>query len=178
MSKQAYYKSGKNYEKARQKEEKAIKGVLKIRQLQPRIGTRKLYYLLREEIEVGRDKLFDILRKEDLLITKRRKYIKTTNSKHWMRTYADRSKQVELDAPEKLWVADITYLRTREETIYLHLITDAYSKQIMGYEISRDLRSESTLKALELAKSKRRYPENFLLHHSDRGLQYVKLQHL
>lgn len=84
--------------------------MLSVRQEQPRLGTRKLHYILKSELSVGRDKLFEILRKEQMLITKRQKYVKTTNSKHWMRTYADSSKQLELKQPEQLWVADITYL--------------------------------------------------------------------
>jgi len=138
----------------------------------PRIGTRKLHYILKSEVEVGRDKLFEILRKEEMLITKRRKYVKTTNSKHWMRTYADSSKQVELNKPEQLWVADITYLSSQQEAVYLHLVSDAYSKQIMGHSVSRDLKTESTVKALQMALKRRNYPSRNLLHHSDRGLQY------
>lgn len=145
---------------------------MNLRQEQPRLGTRKLHYILRTEINVGRDKLFEILRKEQMLITKRKKYVKTTNSKHWMRTYADSSKQLQLKRPEQLWVADITYLSTREQTIYLHLVSDAYSKQIMGYALSKDLKAESTVKALQMALSRRIYQDRDLLHHSDRGLQY------
>jgi putative transposase len=143
-----------------------------VRQHQPRIGTRKLHYILKSEISVGRDKLFEILRKEQMLIKKRRKYIKTTNSKHWMRTYSDSSKQLVLKQPEELWVADITYLSTREGTIYLHLLSDAYSKKIMGYRLSKDLKAETTLKALQMALKGRLYKNRELLHHSDRGLQY------
>ena len=143
-----------------------------MRQEQPRLGTRKLHYILKSELGVGRDKLFEILRKEQMLITKRRKYVKTTNSKHWMRTYADISKQLELKQPEQLWVADITYLSTREKTVYLNLVSDAYSKQIMGYTLSKDLKAESTVKALQMALSRRVYQNRNILHHSDRGLQY------
>ena len=116
--------------------------------------------------------MFKILSKEQLLITKRRKYVKTTNSKHWMRTYADGSKQITLKQPEQLWVSDITYLSTRTETLYLHLVSDAYSKQIMGYKLSKDLKAESTLKALQMALSRRVYQDRTIVHHSDRGLQY------
>lgn len=145
---------------------------MSVRREQPRIGTRKLHHILKSEIKVGRDKLFEILRKEQMLITKRRKYIKTTNSRHWMRTYADSSKQIKLKQPEQLWVADITYLSTRDQTVYLHLVSDAYSKKIMGYRLSKDLKAESTLKALQMALSKRVYQNREILHHSDRGLQY------
>lgn len=143
-----------------------------MRQEQPRLGTRKLHYILKAELRVGRDKLFEILRKEQMLITKRRKYVKTTNSKHWMRTYSDSSKQLQLKQPEQLWVADITYLSTREQTVYLHLVSDAYSKKIMGYRLSKDLKAESTLKALQMALNRRVYQNRNILHHSDRGLQY------
>ena len=172
MSKQAYYKARKNREGQKDKEEKILREVMSIRQEQPRIGTRKIHYLLKEEIRIGRDRLFEILRKNEMLIGKKRKYIKTTNSKHWMRTYADRSKQIELKEPEQLWVADITYLSTKEETLYLHLLSDAYSKKIMGYRLGKDLKSESTLKALQMALKRRIYRGKEILHHSDRGLQY------
>ena len=89
-----------------------------------------------------------------------------------MRTYADSSKQLEIKQPEELWVADITYLSTREGTIYLHLLSDAYSKKIMGYRLSKDLKAETTLKALQMALKRRDYKNRELLHHSDRGLQY------
>ena len=156
----------------KEKEEQTIKKVLNVRGQLPRLGTRKLHYILKEELGVGRDKLFEILRKEQMLICKRRKYVKTTNSKHWMHTYTDSSKQISLKKPEQLWVADITYLTTQEETLYLHLVTDAYSKQIMGHMLSKDLKAESTVKALQMALKKRIYPNRNLLHHSDRGLQY------
>lgn len=172
ISKQAYYKVKKNREEQKQREEIVIGKVINIRQEQPRLGTRKLHYMLKGELNVGRDKLFRILRKEQMLICKRRKYVKTTNSKHWMRTYADISKQVELKEPEQLWVADITYLSTREDTLYLHLVSDAYSKQIMGFRLSKDLKAESTVKALQMAFKLRVYRNRDLLHHSDRGLQY------
>lgn len=168
----------KSRDNQKRKEEQIIAKVLKLRVEQPRIGTRKLHYLLKSDLGVGRDKLFEILRKEQLLITKRKKYVKTTNSKHWMRTYTDSSKQVELKQPEQLWVADITYLTAQEEAIYLHLVGDAYSKQIMGHSLSRDLKAESTLKALQMAFKRRIYGSRDLLHHSDRGLQYCSKQYV
>jgi putative transposase len=152
--------------------------VLAVRRLMPRIGTRKLHYLLKDCIPVGRDKLFEILAAENLLIRRRKRYIRTTNSRHWMRTYADRAKELSLKKPEQLWVADITYMNTEDKTIYLHLVTDAYSKQIMGYQLSMDLSSESTQKALQMAFSNRIYPERSLMHHSDRGLQYCSAAYI
>lgn len=172
VSKQAYYKSGEKRERQKEKEDKVITEVMKIRKEQPRIGTRKLYYLLKDEIDIGRDKLFKVLKKEQMLVGRKRKYVKTTNSKHWMRTYKDISKENELKMAEELWVSDITYLYSRDETLYLHLVSDAYSKQIMGYKLSNDLKSESTLDALKMAIKNRIYPNRKIIHHSDRGLQY------
>lgn len=150
--------------------------VLRIRHEMPRLGTRKLYYLLkesfvREGIFIGRDRLFDLLREEGLLIVKKKKYTKTTDSKHWMRKYPNLVKQIQLKRPEQVWVADITYLALSNDYRYLHLVTDAYSKQIMGYNVSETLAAAETLKALQMALNNRRY-QGSLTHHSDRGLQY------
>lgn len=143
----------------------------------PRIGTRKLHFMLKEQfktdqIKVGRDKLFELLGKEGLLIIKRKKYTITTHSKHWMHKYPNLIRNITVHRPEQLWVADITYLETQESTSYLHLITDGYSKQIMGYELCNDMEANSTLKALKMAIGNRQYPDEPLIHHSDRGLQY------
>ncbi len=124
---------------------------------------------------VGRDRLFDLLCKEGLLIRKRKKYTVTTNSKHWMLKYPDLRKELEIHRPEQLWVADITYLDTIETNSYLHLITDAYSKKVMGYELCDNMEVASTLKALKMAIARRKYPKAELMHHSDRGLQYCSI---
>ena len=150
--------------------------VLLVRKLLPRTGTRKLYYLLEKEfkqqhLRIGRDKLFSILRDEQLLIIKKKRYAKTTNSKHWLHKYPNLVKDLAITRPEQIWVADITYLSIEKGFIYLHLITDAYSKQIMGYCLSDNLAATSTIKALQMALSKRKYKDK-LIHHSDRGLQY------
>lgn len=139
----------------------------------PRLGVRKLYYLLSlpGKINVGRDKLFSILREEGLLVSRRRKYTVTTNSKHWLRKYPNLVQNISLERPEQLWVADITYIDTLEGNAYLHLVTDAYSKQIMGHELCDNMEATSTLKALTMALGKRKYKSE-LIHHSDRGLQY------
>ncbi|MDX8573770.1 IS3 family transposase, partial [Elizabethkingia sp. HX QKY] len=148
--------------------------VLFIRRQMPRLGVRKLYYLLSlsGKIHVGRDKLFSILREEGLLVSRRRKYTATTNSKHWLRKYPNLTQNISLERPEQLWVADITYIDTLEGNAYLHLLTDAYSKQIMGYELCDTMEASSTLKALKMALGKRKYKASELIHHSDRGLQY------
>jgi putative transposase len=142
----------------------------------PRLGTRKLYYLLKETfvqegIRLGRDRLFDLLREEQLLIVKKKRYTKTTDSKHWMRKYPDLVKGINIYRPEQLWVADITYVALKDRFCYLHLITDAYSKKIMGYSLTKNLAASSTAQALQQALINRTNNEA-LMHHSDRGLQY------
>lgn len=136
-----------------------------------------MHYLLQpmldhEGIKYGRDKLFALLGREGLLITKRRKYTTTTNSRHWMRKYPNLIHDTVPTRPEQVWVADITYVDSEAGHEYLHLITDAYSKQIMGHELSNNLEASSTLKALKMAIRNRKYPHSPLIHHSDRGLQY------
>lgn len=148
----------------------------------PRIGTRKIYHILRGEFEskgikLGRDKLFEILRKEQMLITKRKRYIRTTNSKHWLKKYPNLIRGLEIDRPEKLWVSDITYIRTDEGFCYLTMITDGYSRKIVGYNTSKTLGTEGTIEALKMA-IKNRGSKGELIHHSDRGLQYCSREYV
>ena len=172
-SKQAYYKGQIQYQSTANKKQQAKSLVLKVRRQMPRLGTRKLYHLLKDELDMGRDKLFELLRSEGLLICKRRRYTVTTNSKHWMRKYPNLIRKMPLIRPDQIWVADITYIDTTENGhVYLHLITDAYSKQIMGYELCDNMEAASTLKALQMALKNRKYNDQPLIHHSDRGLQY------
>jgi transposase InsO family protein len=156
--------------------------VKRIRKRMPRIGTRKLYHLLKGEFEakrikVGRDKLFEVLRKNQLLITRRKRYIQTTNSKHWLKKYPNLIKGVEIERPERLWVSDITYIRTDDGFCYLTMITDAYSRKIVGYNTSKTLGAEGTIEALKMA-IKNRKSTGELIHHSDRGLQYCSKEYV
>jgi transposase InsO family protein len=142
----------------------------------PRVGTRKLYYMLKQEladlnIKIGRDGLFDYLRTENLLIKPKRNYTKTTNSKHWLRKYPNLLKGLKPIRPEQVFVSDITYIKSRERTHYLSLVTDAFSRKIMGYKLSEDMSSENVVQALKMA-TKNRTAIKPLIHHSDRGLQY------
>jgi transposase InsO family protein len=132
---------------------------------------------MRLDIKLGRDVLFNFLRAENLLIKPKKSYVKTTNSKHWMRRYPNLIKDIEINRPEQLWVSDITYIKTEAGNEYLSLITDAYSKKIMGYELLDNLSSNGPLKALELALKNRKYKHN-LIHHSDRGLQYCSTEYV
>lgn len=180
-SKQAYYKRVYHSRVKACYRTIAKQKVVAIRTRMPRIGTRKLYYLLKDDfkkegIKIGRDALFAVLRESGLLIIKKRRYTKTTNSKHWMRRYPNLVKQLQLQRPEQLWVADITYVSLKEGSCYLHLVTDAYSKKIMGYCISRTLAAVCTGEALQMALDKRKYSSE-LIHHSDRGLQYCSMSY-
>lgn len=142
----------------------------------PRLGTRKLHYLLKadlraEGLSIGRDRLFSLLREEDLLVKRKRRFCKTTDSRGWMRRYPNRVKGLEVTHPEQVWVADITYLNLREAFCYLHLVSDAYSRRIMGYCLSPSLEARHSVEALKRALASRSYTGG-LIHHSDRGLQY------
>lgn len=150
--------------------------VLSIRRDMPRIGTRKLHYLLkpdfdRLQIKIGRDALFNYLKTEHLLIEPRKNYTKTTNSKHWLRKHPNLLKEIVPERPEHVFVSDITYIKSRERTHYLSLVTDAYSRKIMGYRLSNDMSAENVVKAFNMA-IKHRQTNKGLIHHSDRGLQY------
>jgi transposase InsO family protein len=163
-SKQAYYKAQTQHYSVTDKQQQTKALVLGLRRQMPRLGTRKLHYLLKNELDIGRDKLFDLLRVEGLLVGKRRRYTVTTNSKHWMRKYPNLIKGLELIRPEQVWVADITYIDTNEDGHgYLHLITDGYSKQIMGYELCNNMEAASTLKALQMAIANRKYNDQTLI---------------
>jgi putative transposase len=125
----------------------------------------------KQQIRIGRDSLFDLLRDEGLLVHKKKRYTKTTDSRHWMRRYPDLVKDLDINRPEQVWVADITYVALEHGYCYLHLITDAYSKAIVGWTVSETLSASSTVKSLKMALTNRKYNQP-LLHHSDRGLQY------
>lgn len=157
-------------------EEKVLELVRPRRQVQSREGGRKLYKGIKEELQqlslkVGRDKLFDILRMHDMLVKPRRSYARTTNSRHGFNTYLNLVEDFVPTGKNQLWVSDITYIRTVKGFLYLALITDAYSRKIVGYDISDSLELEGALRALQVAL--RSLPaEHELIHHSDRGIQY------
>ena len=149
--------------------------VRNIRNVMPKLGSRKLYYLLKDQLSilnVGRDKLFRILRANHMLIKPKKSYHITTDSHHRFRKHKNLVSTLEIEKPESVWVSDITYVGTRKNPSYLALITDAYSKRIVGYNISSSLSVEGSLQALDLALVNRIYKKRPLIHHSDRGLQY------
>lgn len=144
ISRQGFYQSIKRENTQRAERSKIKPLVLKTRMQMPRIGTRKLYYLLKDEfnnqgIKIGRDALFDYLRSESMLIKPKKNYTKTTNSKHWLRKYPNLIKETKIVRLEQYFVSDITYVKSRERTHYLSLVTDAFSRKIMGYHLSNDM---------------------------------------
>ena len=146
-----------------------------IRTEMPRIGTRKLYFMLKPELKkhnIGRDRLFDILRANHMLVQPKRSYHITTNSHHRFRKHKNLIVDIKPTRPEEIWVADITYIGTRKEHMYLSLVTDAYSKKIMGFDLSDSLNTQGAINALKMANRGRKYPQYPLIHHSDRGIQY------
>jgi transposase InsO family protein len=177
-SRQAYYQNQKLSANRSMKEDLVIQQVLHHRLVQPRLGCRKLLAMMEpfmrgHAIDMGRDQLFELLRANSLLIRhrKRNKPL-TTDSRHWMRKYPDLAKGVALTHAEELWVSDITYLQLPKKTFgYLSLVTDAYSRKIVGFCVSGSLSAQGPLNALEIAL-KGRMSAAPLIHHSDRGSQY------
>ncbi|MGR5299396.1 IS3 family transposase [Vibrio mediterranei] len=176
ISRQSVYQRERRAEQ-RQMVLKPVKQmILDIRRYMPRLGTRKLYYLLKPKlrklgIKLGRDALFNYLRDEQLLVRPKRSFIKTTNSRHWMKKHPNLLKEYEPRNPEEVLVSDITYLQSEEGVHYLSLVTDAYSRKIMGYELSNEMKATDVVQALDMAIKNRQYHCSSI-HHSDRGLQY------
>ena len=181
ISRQAYYKALACQHQRCEQEAKVIELVKRTRQRQPRLGTRKLHHLLQQPmqqagIKLGRDGMFDLLRNACLLVAPKRAYHKTTHSHHHLRRHPNLLKagaqgQVVPSRCEQVWVADITYLPTHDKTVYLSLVTDAYSRKIVGWHVHATLQAEEVSQALKKALRQRRTRQR-LVHHSDRGLQY------
>ncbi len=150
--------------------------VLDIRRFMPRVGGKKLYFLLKPKfiekgIKLGRDNFFSYLKNEGLLVKPKRCYTKTTHSKHWMKKHPNLLKEFKPTAPEEVFVSDITYVQSEQGVHYLSLVTDAFSRKIMGYELSDEMKATDVVKALKMTVSNRQY-QSRAVHHSDRGLQY------
>lgn len=123
-------------------------------------------------LKIGRDRFFNLLREQQMLIRPRRRYVRTTHSNHHFRKWPNLIKGIEVLRPEQVWVSDITYIRTQSGFLYLSLVTDAYSRKLMGYHLSHRLKAKGTVAALKMAISQRQNPDQPLIHHSDRGIQY------
>lgn len=173
-TRQAYYQQLTRNAHQAIKEEIVIERVKEKRKNMPKLGGRKLNILLEKDgIHIGRDKLFDLLRNNHMLVVKKKHKIYTTQSKHWMKKYPNLIEGMEVIKPNKLWVSDITYILVDNKDGFLFLITDAYSHKIMGYFVSESLEAEGGLIALRMALNEVDWQNRAgLIHHSDRGAQY------
>ncbi len=175
MDRQVYYRSLKRSSVRISKAQQVVALVKEKRMIQPKIGGRKLYFMLKEPLKslsIGRDRFFDILRANHLLIVPKRSYHVTTNSHHRFRKHKNMILDYQITKPNQVWVADITYIGNRQNPSYLSLITDAYSKKIVGHHVADNLNTENSLIALRKALKNKKVNLESLIHHSDRGLQY------
>jgi putative transposase len=175
-SRQSFYKSVMSKRARVEQTAELIRRVQPIRQLMPRIGGRKLYYMIsktvgNKQFMIGRDRFFKWLKANDLLVKPKRRYVNTTNSNHRFWVYENLTTDLHLTAANQLWATDITYIKTMEGFCYLALITDAFSRKIVGYDISDSLELNGCMRALKSALQTASNPGQ-LIHHSDRGIQY------
>ncbi len=176
MSRQNFYK-GRKERVRREVDGELIEELVRTeRMIQPRLGGKKLHHLLKPElakagVRIGRDRFFEVLGERGLLLDPLPKAPRTTNSRHSLPVFRNLLTDMQVDAPNQAWVSDITYLRTDEGFLYLSLITDDWSRKIVGYHTGDTLETEGCLRALEQAV-KGLVDGMFPLHHSDRGSQY------
>ncbi len=176
-SRQAYYRHLKARQRQALQEDLLVQEVLRIRLTQKRLGVRKLLvmmspFMAAHSIEIGRDAFFELLRGLDLLVRRRRRYRpQTTFSGHWLHKYENLAVGFVPKAAGQLWVSDITYIHLEEGFAYLSLVTDAYSRKIVGFYLSQDLAAIGCIRALEMALASCPM-QGYLIHHSDRGIQY------
>lgn len=186
VTRQAYYEAQLHENKTSIAHMIVLTLVKELRSAMPMLGTRKLLFLLTPEltkhgIKMGRDQLFDLLRFHGLLMRRRRRGINTTNSQHWLKKYPNLTAALLPTAAEQLWVSDITYIRTKQGFSYLSLITDAYSRKIMGHALHETLEATGCMEALNMAIGKRQSTTpaaSSLIHHSDRGVQYCCAEYI
>ena len=176
MSRQNYYAARRLRQRREVDESMIVELVKRERRMQPRLGGRKLLYLLRPELKetnvsIGRDRFFEVLAENDLLVVPKRGRPHTTNSRHSLPIFSNLFTGRAFASPNEAWVSDLTYIRTDEGFLYAALITDAVSRKIVGAHIGDSLEAEGCLAALDQALGE--LPEGMHpIHHSDRGCQY------
>jgi len=181
-SPQAYYKHNKKALINQVNEKFILEQIDAIRKHQPRCGGRKLFIMLQpffkeHNISMGRDKFFDVLKRNKLLVRRTKRSVHTTDSKHHFYRYPNLVKGFTPLKAHELWVADITYIPLKERFAYLFLITDAYSRKIVGFHVSDDMKVNSAVVALKKALAQKP-PETIVIHHSDRGIQYCSTEYV
>ena len=175
-TRQAWYDSKKRQSKQAMAEVFILKEAQKLRKEHKKMGCEKMHHILtplfaEHHIKCGRDKFYFLLREHGLLVRRTKRTCRTTNSNHLYRKYPNIVRDIKLLSAGRLWVSDITYIRIRNGFVYLSLITDAYSKKIVGWCLWPDLSSTGAINALKMAIS-REGVKSHLIHHSDRGIQY------
>lgn len=180
VTRQAYYQHFWHQEQLSFEDDLIVSEVLKFRKNHRHIGTRKLYellqpFLLEHQIKMGRDRLFDVLSANYLLVRRRKKQTITTNSYHRFKKYPNLIRNFVPTSPNQLWVSDITYWRIKDVFTYISFVTDAYSRKIVGHHLGNSLQTSDTIQALKMSVSSLSNEEKNelqLIHHSDRGTQY------
>jgi putative transposase len=177
MSRQNFYAARKRRQRRGVDEQLVVALVRQERSIQPRLGARKLRVLLKEELKqagvrIGRDRFFELLGEHDLLLERKAsEFPRTTRSYHTLPVFRNLIGKLETGRPNEVWVADLTYLRTEEGFMFLALLTDVFSRHIVGHHCGDSLESIGCQRALERAL-KRLPEEERPIHHSDRGSQY------
>ncbi|WP_238321162.1 IS3 family transposase [Flavobacterium saliperosum] len=177
MSRQGFYKKLNRLKQDEKAQNIIIEKVKQERKLQPHYGGKKLYkdlqsFFVENQIKIGRDAFLKLLKWNNLQIKKSKNFHTTTNSKHRFFRNPNRLNDLVITRSEQVWVSDITYIKIQENHAYLALVTDAYSKKIMGYKIANHMRTELVLDALKMALKNKKHHNRELIHHSDRGIQY------
>lgn len=179
-SKQAYYKSISRKEKQAFDEYLIVELIREKRRVWKKGSGRNLFACLRADfalhgISIGRDKFFDLLRKHGLLVRRKSRRSRTTNSYHHYHKYSNLIEGLSPDGPNQIWVSDITFVWCQQEQsfLYLFLITDMYSRKVVGYAVGQTLEARWAVQALLMAMEGQD-PDSLegLIHHSDRGIQY------
>jgi transposase InsO family protein len=184
-SRQAYYSYEKNRRRDHYKEMFVLNLVDETRsEMRCKLGVRKLKVMLDGKLEahgikMGRDQLFSLLQQNGRLLRKRRRKPKTTDSHHWLHKYPNLTRELEVSEAHIFWVSDITYIRVRGGFNYLSLITDGYSRKVVGYCLYPTLEATGSAQALEMAFSQWADPgDRNLIHHSDKGIQYCSQRYV
>jgi transposase InsO family protein len=171
-------------EARKQVKQAAVKALVdQHRKVLPRLGTRKLYHLISPDLrskglKLGRDGLFRLMRHYGLQIRPGRRYVQTTMSKHWMRKWPNLVKDKVATRPDEVWVSDITHIKTQEGSLYLNMVTDAFSRAIVGHAVADNMETDSMIGALSMAVAQRSDKDTGTIHHSDRGAQYCSREYV
>lgn len=176
MSRQNYYAGRRERRRRAVEEDLIVQLVQRERQAQPRVGGRKLLFMLKPDLEeagvrIGRDRFFEVLETHDLLVEPKPGQPRTTNSRHSLPVFGNRIEGMSLSKPNEVWVSDLTYIRTDDGFVFAAIIMDLFSRKIVGANIGDSLETEGCIRALEHALTS--LPSGaYPIHHSDRGCQY------